>query len=67
VRLAKKEYRRATNEKVVPHSSAKHTHLSRDSYAVGALARFNLNHDKLLPRGKEAARCSASRSATTPS
>ena len=56
VRLAKKEYRRATNEKVVPHSSAKHTHLSRDSYTVGALARFNLNHDKLLPRGKEAAR-----------
>jgi len=56
VRLAKKEYRRATNEKVVPHSSAKHTHLSRDSYTVGALARFNLNHNKLLPRGKEAAR-----------
>ncbi len=56
VRLAKKEYRRATNEKVVPHSSAKHTHLSRDSYTVGALARFNLNHAKLLPRGREAAR-----------
>jgi coenzyme F420-reducing hydrogenase alpha subunit len=56
VRLAKREYRRATNERVVPHSSAKHTHLSRDSYTVGALARFNLNHDKLLPRGKEAAR-----------
>lgn len=56
VRLTKKEYRRATNEKVVPHSSAKHTSLSRSSYAVGALARFNLNHEKLLPRGKEAAR-----------
>ncbi len=56
VRLAKQEYRRATNEKVVPHSSAKHTHLSRDSCTVGARARFNLNHDKLLPRGKEAAR-----------
>ena len=56
VRLAKKEYRRATNERIVPHSSAKHTRLSRDSYAVGALARFNLNHGKLLPRGKEAAR-----------
>ena len=56
VRLAKKEYRRATNETVVPHSSAKHTHLTRDSYTVGALARFNLNHAKLLPRGKEAAR-----------
>jgi coenzyme F420-reducing hydrogenase alpha subunit len=56
VRLAKREYRRATNEKVVPHSSAKHASLSRESFAVGALARFNLNHDKLLPRGKEAAR-----------
>lgn len=56
VRLAKREYRRATNEKVVPHSSAKHTHLSRASYTVGALARFNLNHEKLLPHGKEAAR-----------
>lgn len=56
VRLAKREYRRATNERVVAHSSAKHASLSRDSYAVGALARFNLNHDKLLPRGQEAAR-----------
>jgi coenzyme F420-reducing hydrogenase alpha subunit len=56
VRLAKREYRRATNEKVVPHSSAKHTSLSRDAYAVGALARFNLNHEELLPRAREAAR-----------
>jgi coenzyme F420-reducing hydrogenase alpha subunit len=56
MRFAKKEYRLATNERVVPHSTAKHTHLSRESYAVGALARFNLNHAKLHPRAKEAAR-----------
>jgi coenzyme F420-reducing hydrogenase alpha subunit len=56
VRLPRREYRRATNERVVPHSTAKHARLSRESYAVGALARFNINHAKLHPRGKEAAR-----------
>jgi coenzyme F420-reducing hydrogenase alpha subunit len=40
---------------VVPHSSAKHAKLSRESYAVGALARFNLNSEKLHPTAKEAA------------
>jgi coenzyme F420-reducing hydrogenase alpha subunit len=53
VRLPKHEYRRATNEFVVPYSSAKHTRLSRESYAVGALARLNLNYAKLHPRAKE--------------
>jgi sulfhydrogenase subunit alpha len=43
VRLPKREYRNITNEFVVPHSTAKHTRLSRDSYMVGALARLNLN------------------------
>ncbi len=55
VRMPKKEYRKIVNEFVVPHSSAKHTKLSRESYAVGALARFNLNADKLHPRAKEVA------------
>jgi len=55
VRKPKGEYRSITNEFVVPHSSAKHTRLSRSSYAVGALARFNLNHDKLHPKAKELA------------
>ncbi len=55
VRKNKKEYKSITNEFVVPHSSAKHAKLSRDSYAVGALARFNLNADKLLPQAKEIA------------
>ncbi len=56
VRMNKKEYKKVTNEFVVPHSSAKHTKLSRASYAVGSLARFNLNYDKLHPKAKETAR-----------
>ncbi len=52
VRMNKKEYRKFTNEFVVAHSSAKHTKLSRDSYATGALARFNLNSNKLHPKAR---------------
>ncbi len=49
--LNKNDYRKLTNEFIVPHSSAKHARASRSSYMVGALARFNLNSEKL---GKEA-------------
>ena len=49
------DYRQVTNEKIVPHSSAKHTSHNRDSYMVGALARFNNNFDQLHPRAKDAA------------
>ena len=55
VRMNKRDYRKITNEYIVSHSSAKHTRLSRESYAVGALARFNLNAEKLHPRAKEVA------------
>jgi sulfhydrogenase subunit alpha len=55
IRMNRKDYREITNEFIVPHSSAKHTKLSRESYAVGALARFNLNAGKLHPRAKEVA------------
>jgi coenzyme F420-reducing hydrogenase alpha subunit len=48
-------YRSVTNEEVVQHSSAKHCSNQRDSYMVGALARFNLNHDLLHIRAKSAA------------
>lgn len=48
-------YRQVTNEFLVPHSTAKHTRHHRESYMVGALARFNLNHDKLHPRAQAAA------------
>lgn len=49
------DYRKVTNEQCVPHSTAKHCKHNRDSYMVGALARFNNNYDQLHPRAKEAA------------
>ena len=48
-------YREITNEQVVAHSSAKHTHHARESYMVGALARVNNNFGLLHPKAKEAA------------
>jgi len=49
------EYRKVTNEECVPFSTAKWTKHNRDSYMVGALARFNNNYDQLHPKAKEAA------------
>lgn len=49
------DYRELTNEYYSPHSTAKHTRHHRDAYMVGALARFNLNHDQLHPRAQAAA------------
>jgi sulfhydrogenase subunit alpha len=49
------DYRKVTNEWLVPYSTAKWTKHNRDSYMVGALARFNNNFDQLHPRAKEAA------------
>jgi coenzyme F420-reducing hydrogenase alpha subunit len=48
-------YRNWTNEYLVPHSTAKHAKNVRDSYMVGALARFNNNHEQLSPGAKKAA------------
>jgi len=50
------EYRQIVNEYVVPHSTAKYARHNRDSYMVGALARFNLNGQCVSPVAKEAAR-----------
>lgn len=50
-----RDYRSVTNESMVRHSTAKHTHNQRQSYMVGALARFNVNHDRLHPRARAAA------------
>ena len=50
------EYHGVTNEYQTTHSSAKHARNQRQSYMVGALARFNLHHDKLHPRTQSAAR-----------
>jgi sulfhydrogenase subunit alpha len=49
------DYRKVTNEHMVPYSTAKHCKHNRDSYMVGALARFNNNYDQLHPRAKAAA------------
>jgi coenzyme F420-reducing hydrogenase alpha subunit len=49
------DYLKVTNEFCVPHSTAKYTRNRRESYMVGALARFNLNHDQLLSRAGKAA------------
>lgn len=53
--MSKYEYKNVTNEFIVPYATAKRTRWHRDSYAVGALARFNLNHEKLHPKAKQAA------------
>ena len=49
------EFERVANEYMVPQSTAKWAKWHRDSYAVGALARFNLNADHLMPLAKETA------------
>lgn len=51
------EYRRRVIESVVEHSAAKHCRSPHSpTYAVGALARFNNNHEQLHPAAKAAAR-----------
>ncbi len=49
------EYLAMTNEYLVDHSTSKLAKLSRESFAVGALARFNNNYRGLHPRAKEVA------------
>lgn len=55
VRRAEDEYQVMTNEYLVEWSTSKLARLSRDSFAVGALARFNNNYEWLHPQAKEAA------------
>ena len=55
-RVGKKEYRASTNEFIDPRSSAKFSKWSRESVFVGALARFNLNSEKLRPEAKALAK-----------
>jgi coenzyme F420-reducing hydrogenase alpha subunit len=49
------DYRSCTNEYVSPRSTAKFTKNRLDSYAAGALARFNVNYDSLHPEAKKVA------------
>jgi coenzyme F420-reducing hydrogenase alpha subunit len=50
-----KEYKSVTNEYVDANNTSKWTKLSRESYAVGALARFNNNYDLLHPEAVKVA------------
>lgn len=49
------QYRSLVNEYQITHSTAKHARHQRPSYMVGALSRFNLNHEMLHPNAKVAA------------
>lgn len=50
-----KDYQSVMQEYVVPHSTAKYAKHARESYFVGALARFNLNSPQLHPEAQQAA------------
>jgi len=52
---AEDEYLAMTNEYTVDFSTSKHTKLTRESFAAGALARFNNNHAFLHKEAKETA------------
>jgi len=49
------DYRKVTNEYMTAASTAKFARNKLQSYAAGALARFNNNFDRLLPEAKDAA------------
>jgi sulfhydrogenase subunit alpha len=49
------EYLSFANEYVVPTSTAKRAKHVRESYMVGALARLNINYDRLSPIAKKVA------------
>lgn len=55
VRKKEHEYKSMTNEYLVEQSTSKWSRLSRQSFAVGALARVNNNYDLLHPVAKEIA------------
>ena len=49
------EYLAMSNEYLVDFSTSKFSRLSRESFAVGSLARFSNNYDLLHPKAKEIA------------
>ena len=50
------EYLSFTNEYIVPISTAKRAKHARESYMVGALARLNINFERLSPLAKKIAK-----------
>lgn len=53
--LDNSEYKKIIHEYHVAHSTSKHSKNRRDSYMVGALARININFDKLNKQAKAVA------------
>ncbi|MCP4051250.1 MAG: Ni/Fe hydrogenase subunit alpha [bacterium] len=53
--ISRKDYLDVTNEYLCDHSTAKRTKHKRESYMVGALARFNNNSQWLSPDAKQTA------------
>ncbi len=56
VQMKEKDYKKMTNEYMVEQSTSKWCKLSRDSFAVGALARVNNNFEYLHPAAKDISR-----------
>ena len=54
-RIEPRDYKEVIREFNVAHSTSKHSKNKRDSYMVGALARFNINYDKLNNEAKSVA------------
>ncbi len=53
-RIPVKDYRKLTNEFLVPHSHAKHSLYNGKSYMVGALPRLTLNGDRITGMARKA-------------
>jgi coenzyme F420-reducing hydrogenase alpha subunit len=53
--LNARDYKEVIHEYHMPHSTAKHSKNKRGSYMVGALARANINFNKLNPKAKSVA------------
>lgn len=53
--IAVEEYKGVVNEFVVPQSTAKYGKFNRESFMVGALARYNNNHSQLTALSREVA------------
>ena len=54
--IPKKKYKQYIQEYIVPQSTAKYSKHSRESYMVGALARYNINSKQLHPKATEIAK-----------
>jgi sulfhydrogenase subunit alpha len=53
-RVPVRDYRKFTNEHIVPHSHAKHSLFNGQSYMVGALPRLTLNGDRIQGLARKA-------------